>query len=61
MHPGSPHTVFSKQNMAIIDLPQQSVYLQKFKVTIPLILVNGRLGLDVSQRHEQAALFWFMA
>ena len=44
---------------AVIDLSNQSVYFHVFEVTVPLVLVNGHLGLDMSHRRRQQDCFDF--
>ena len=44
---------------AIIDLANQRVRFELFDVTLPLVMVSGHLGLDVSSYKEQEACFVF--
>ena len=44
---------------AIIDMNKHEVYLGLFDVTLPLVLVNGHLGLNVSEFAPQQRCFRF--
>ena len=47
---------------AVIDLPNNTVYFHVFDISIPLVMVNGHLGLNLSHRHHQQACldFWHL-